>query len=127
MQFYSHRFSHKIEQACEVSFKIIANGKICHFLMYTVQAEKLRFTLFGSNECCGNLNGPALSSVEDVEPEADERRFQEIILLTINNRKTRFWVVARLQLRAVEHSSIEISFVQGALVATCTTSSFKIE
>jgi hypothetical protein len=30
--------------------------------------------------------------------------------MTINNRKTRFWVVARLQLRVVEHCSIEISF-----------------
>jgi hypothetical protein len=40
----------------------------------------------------------ALSSVENVEPEADERRFhKEIFLLTINNRKTRFWVVARPQ------------------------------
>jgi hypothetical protein len=53
----------------------------------------------------------ALSSVENVEPEADERRFhKEIILLAIKNRKTRFWVVARLQLRVVEHCSIEISF-----------------
>ena len=67
---------------------------------------------------CSNLDAalkanvrPALSSVENVEPEADERRFhKEIILLTINNRKMRFWVVARLQLRVVEHCSIEISF-----------------
>jgi hypothetical protein len=54
---------------------------------------------------------PALRSVGNVEPEADERRFRkEIILLTINNSKTRFWVFARLQLRIVEHRSIEISF-----------------
>jgi hypothetical protein len=58
---------------------------------------------------------PALRSVGNVEPEADERRFRkEIILLTINNRKTRFWVVARLQLRAVEHRSIETSFCEPA-------------
>jgi hypothetical protein len=30
--------------------------------------------------------------------------------MTMNNRKTHFWVVARLQLRVVEHCSIEISF-----------------
>jgi hypothetical protein len=51
-----------------------------------------------------------LSYVENVEPEADERRVhKEIVLLTINNRKTRSWVVARLQPRAVENCSIEIS------------------
>jgi hypothetical protein len=56
-------------------------------------------------------NPLSVGSVENVEPEADERRFhKEIVLLAINNRKTRFWVVARLQLRAVEHCSIEISF-----------------
>jgi hypothetical protein len=54
---------------------------------------------------------PPLSSVENVEPEADERRLhKEVIELTMNHRKTRFWVVARLQLRVVEHCSIEISF-----------------
>jgi hypothetical protein len=53
----------------------------------------------------------ALSSLEYVEAEADERRFyKEVILLSIKNRKTRFWVVARPQLRVVEHCSIEISF-----------------
>jgi hypothetical protein len=40
----------------------------------------------------------ALSSVENVEPEADERRFhKEMILRAIDNRKTRLWVLARAQ------------------------------
>ena len=70
----------------------------------------------------------ALSSVENVEPEADERRFhKEIILLTINNRKTRFWVVARLQLRVVEHCSIEISFCAGGSGGHVHNLLFKIE
>jgi hypothetical protein len=72
----------------------------------------------------------ALSSVEIAEPEAeaDERRFhKEIILLTINNRKTRFWVIARLQLRVVEHCSIEISFCAGGSGGHVHNLLFKIE
>ena len=60
----------------------------------------------------------ALRSVENVEPEADERRFhKEIISLPINNRRMRFRVVARPQLRVVEHGSIEISLSEAAHVA----------
>jgi hypothetical protein len=52
----------------------------------------------------------ALSSVENVKPEADERRFtKKYFSLTKNNRKTRFWVVARLHLWAVEHCEIEMA------------------
>ena len=69
-----------------------------------------------------------MSSVEKLGPEEDERRFhKEIILLTINNRKTRFWVVARLQLRVVEHCSIEISFCAGGSGGHVHNLLFKIE
>jgi hypothetical protein len=42
---------------------------------------------FRDSECAG----AALSPVESVEPEADERRLhKEVILLIIDNRETRF-------------------------------------
>ena len=65
---------------------------------------------------------PALSSVENVELETDKRRFHKemYFLLTINNRKTRFWVIALLQLRVVEVRSIENFFCAGSVVDTCT-------
>ena len=58
----------------------------------------------------------ALSSVENVELETDKTRFHKetYFLPTINNRKTRFRVLALLQLRAVEVRSIEnFSLVPG--------------
>jgi hypothetical protein len=68
----------------------------------------------GHGEQRRGTRGSVLSSVENVEPEAVERHFhKEIILLTINHRKARFWAVARLQLRVVEHCSIEIFFCAG--------------
>jgi hypothetical protein len=77
---------------------------------------------------CATSGVWALTSVENMEPEADERRFyKEMILLTINNRKTRFWVVARLHLRVVEHCSIEISFCAGGSGGHVRNLLFKIE
>jgi hypothetical protein len=68
------------------------------------QADKTA-TFIAYTESRGLMEFGLLSSVESVEPEADERRFhKERILLTISNRKTRFWVVARLPL----HCSMEM-------------------
>ena len=67
---------------------------------------------------------PALSSVENVELETDKRHFHKemYFLLTINIRKTRFWVIAQeialLQLRVVEVRSIEDFFCAGSVVDT---------
>ena len=67
---------------------------------------------------------PPLSSVQNVELETGTRHFHKemYFLLTINNRKTRFWVIALLQLRVVEVHSIENFFCAGSVVDTFTAS-----